>query len=71
MTFERAGHVVKVLEPDQLPALLDADPPASAGWSVVALAKVYKDLIPAGVFVELTIRRDGSSVLTYEEIRNI
>jgi hypothetical protein len=46
-------------------------PPASAGWSVVALAKVYKDLIPAGVFVELTIRRDGSSVLTYEQIRNI
>jgi hypothetical protein len=70
MAFVGPDPVVKVLEPDELPVLSNAGLPAAKGWSVVALTKVYKDRIPAGVFVDLTIRRDGSSVLTYEEIRS-
>jgi len=69
MPIEGAGLVVKLLEPDEVPTLIDLDTPPAKGWTVVAFAKVYKDRVPAGVFVELTIRRDGSSVLTYEEIR--
>jgi hypothetical protein len=61
--------VVVVLEPDELPILMERGAPTASGWAVVALAKVYKDGTPAGALVELTIQRDGSSVLTYDEIR--
>lgn len=71
---EMASHggdpIVVVLEPDQLPMLLETGTPSAHGWVVASLAKVYKDGVAAGVFVELTIRRDGSSVLTYDEVRS-
>jgi hypothetical protein len=57
------------LSRSQLPRLLregDAIPPR--GWAVEAFAQVFHHGQPAGLFVTLTIARDGQSVLRFENI---